>query len=62
MQHKVDKLLARAEATLNGIAEEGAREPDVEAQVALADITLAMALMQYETNYVRRSSAPDRAA
>lgn len=50
-QHKVDGLLSRAQATLDGIAREGSQEPDVDAQVAMADITLAIALMQYDQTY-----------
>jgi ethanolamine ammonia-lyase large subunit len=61
-QNKVDELLRRAGATLDGIAKEGSREPDVDAQVALADITLATALMQYEVTYRVRPTAPERAA
>jgi hypothetical protein len=53
-QNKVDELLRRAQTTLDGIAKEGSREPDVDAQVALADITLAVALMQYEVLYPTR--------
>jgi len=59
-QRKVDKLLRRATATLDGIAKEGSREPDVDAQVALADIALAQALMQYETTYPSRTDGPTR--
>lgn len=60
-KNKVDELLRRAERDLDGIETDGSREPDVESQVALANIMLAVALMQHEVTYQSRTDAPERA-
>lgn len=62
-KNKVDELLRRAGVVLDRIAKEGSDgDPGEDAQIALADITLAMALMQYEATYPSRPNLPEAAA
>jgi len=60
-KNRVDELLRRAEVILDRIAKEGSDgDPAEDAQIALANITLATALMQYEATYQTRPDVPER--
>lgn len=60
-KNEVDKFLRRAEVILDRIAKEGSDgDPAEDAQIALANITLATALMQYEATYQTRPDVPER--
>lgn len=60
-KNRVDELLRRAGVILDRIAKEGSDgDPAEDAQIALADITLATALMQYEATYRTRPDVPER--
>ena len=59
-QDKVDELLRRATADLDNFAEHGVTNENLEVDVplALANIALAQALMQYEMTYPSRPEVP----
>lgn len=61
-KNRVDELLRRAGVILDRIAKDGSDgDPAEDAQIALANITLATALMQYEATYPSRPNRPDDA-